>query len=257
MGTSPMSNAWILYSRPNPRSRLRLFCFPYAGGGASIFRTWSQMLPTEIEVCAVQLPGRENRMSESPFLQLSSLVQALTKALQPYLTMPFAFFGHSMGALIGFELARQLRSQKSKIPVHLFVSASLAPQIKHRHEPIYQLPDAEFLQELHRLNGTAQGVLDNAELRQLMMPVLRADFTICDTYVYTPEEPLPCPISAFGGYQDSEVTFADLEAWHVQTSSSFKLHTFQGDHFFLRSAQAPLLQAVAHDLTPSITWLKA
>ena len=122
-------NSWIFGVRPNTQARLRLFCFPHAGGGASFFRSWIGTLPPDIEVCPVQLPGRENRLKERPFNQYTLLIQALAQALRPYLTVPFAFFGHSMGALVSFGLARQLRQQNEPLPVHLFASAYRAPQI--------------------------------------------------------------------------------------------------------------------------------
>ena len=129
MAGSSVSTRWLACPQLNPQARMRLFCFPYAGGGASIFHRWPGKLPTMVEVCAVLLPGRGNRLTEPPFIQLSPLVQTLTEALLPHLTTPFAFFGHSMGALIGFELARQLRRQQGPSPVHLFVSGREAPQL--------------------------------------------------------------------------------------------------------------------------------
>ena len=242
-------DAWVRCSQPHPQARLRLFCFPYAGGGASIYRTWSAGLPRDIEVCAIQLPGRENRLSDPPFIRLTLLVRTLAQVLGPYLDIPFAFFGHSMGALLSFELARHLRRQKRSGPVHLFVSGHRAPQLPDPDPPIHRLPDPMFVAELRRLNGTPEEVLQNAELRQLVLPVLRADFAICETYDYSSEEPLDCPIFAFGGTQDDEVSRDELGAWREQTSSSFRLRMFPGDHFFLHSAQALLMQDIAEELT--------
>lgn len=247
--TSIKASPWIAYARINPQADLRLFCFPYAGGAASIFRIWSHELRRDIEICPIQLPGRENRLGEPPFTRLPPLVDALAQTLQPYLDKPFALFGHSMGALISFELARQLRKKNSPGPVHLFVSGRRAPQIPSRNLPMYQLPEAEFAEELRRFNGTPEAVLRNAELMQLLLPSLRADFSTVETYVYTTELPLECPISAFGGLQDKQVTRDDLAAWHCQTSGTFTLRILPGDHFFLHSAWMPLLQAISHDLT--------
>ena len=249
MTISTISKSWIACPKPNRRAHLRLFCFPYAGGGISIFRTWPDSLPPGVEVYLVQLPGRESRMRETPFTQLSPLLQALAQGLWPYLDMPFAFLGHSLGALVSFELARQLRRQNDPGPAHLFVSGHCAPQVPSRYPPLHQLPESEFLAELCHLKGTPEAVLQNAELMQLLLPVLRADFAIDETYVYTPAEPLDCPISAFGGWQDDRVSRDDLAAWRDQTRSSFTLRMFPGDHFFLHSSRTSLLRALSQDLT--------
>jgi medium-chain acyl-[acyl-carrier-protein] hydrolase len=248
MKTLASLKVWGISTSSHYQARLRLFCFPYAGGGASIFRTWSSALMPEIEVCPIQLPGRENRLLEPPFTQLSPLVQTLAGVLQPCLDLPFAFFGHSLGALISFELARQLRRQHAALPRHLFVSAHAAPQRSHVAQPVQTLSDAEFLMDLRSFNGTPEAVLQNTELMEVLLPMLRADFEMDKAYTYSPEEPLPCPITAFGGSQDSLVSHDDLEAWRSQTSRHFTLHMFPGDHFFLRSGRVPLLQIIGKNL---------
>jgi medium-chain acyl-[acyl-carrier-protein] hydrolase len=250
MTTTTAFDSWIACRKPNPQARLRLFCFPYAGTGASIFRTWSDGLPADVEVCPVQFPGRGTRLMETPFTQLSPLVDALAQALVPLLDKPFAFFGHSLGALVGFELARQLRRQSGAQPVRLFVSADRAPQIPHRERPIHALPEGEFLVELRRLNGIPGKVLEEAELMQIMLPVLRADFAVYETYVHSTESPLNCPISTFGGLQDHRVSRGDLEAWRDQTSGSFSLRMFPGDHFFWNTIQPLLLEVLSQELGP-------
>jgi medium-chain acyl-[acyl-carrier-protein] hydrolase len=239
-------DSWIPLRKPVPEARLRLFCFPYAGAGALIFRNWPEGLPADIEVCPVQLPGRGTRLTERPFTQLSPLVEALAQALVPLLDRPFAFFGHSLGALISFELARRVRRRYGVHPVRLFVSAGRAPQIPHRGPPIHVLPEKEFLAELRRLNGTPGELLDHQELMEIMLPILRADFELYETYVYSSELPLNCAISAFGGLQDRSVNDSDLEAWRAQTSVSFSLRMFPGDHFFLN--QPSLLRVLSQEL---------
>lgn len=248
MSTLPAHNSWITCPRPNPRVRLRLFCIPYAGCGASVFRTWSDNFPQEVHVCPVQLHGRENRLAEPPFTRLSPLVEALAQALIPYLSMPFAFFGHSMGALISFELVRYLRKHDMAIPVHLFVSGYRAPQLPDRDPPIHNLPESEFIEELRKLNGTPEEVLQNAELVQLLLAVLRADFALCETYSYWAEPPLTCPISAFGGLADSKASRDEIAAWGHQTTGTFTMRMLPGDHFYLHRLQAPLLQLVSQKL---------
>ena len=248
MTTTTAIDSWIACRRLNPQARLRLFCFPYAGTGASIFRTWSDGLPAEVEVCPVQFPGRGTRLMEAPFTALSPLVQALAEALVPLLDKPFAFFGHSLGALVAFELARQFRRQYGVQPVRLFVSADRAPQIPRRDRPIHALPERQFLVELRRLNGTPELVLEEAEIMQIMLPVLRADFAVYETYAYSSEPPLDCLISGFGGLQDHRVSRSDLEAWRDQSSNSFSLRMFPGDHFFLNTTQPLLLDVLSQEL---------
>ena len=248
MTTATSRDSWIAHRKPNPQARLRLFCFPYAGAPASIYRTWSDGLPADVDVCPVQFPGRGTRPMEIPFTRLTPLVEGLAQALTPLLDKPFAFFGHSLGALVGFELARQLRRQSGLQPVRLVVSGDLAPQIARRERPIHDLPEGEFLMELRRPNGIPGMVLADAELMQIMIPVLRADFAVYETYSYSAEPPLDCCISGFGGLQDHRVGRGDLEAWRDQTNVSFSLRMFPGDHFFLNTIQTLLLQILSHEL---------
>ncbi|QBD78791.1 thioesterase [Ktedonosporobacter rubrisoli] len=244
--TSMSTVPWLVRSKAQPR--LRLFCFPYAGGGASIYRQWFNKLPRDIEVCAIQLPGRENRIQEPPFTQLSPLVKTLRQVLAPYLDLPFAFFGYSMGAHISFELARLLRRQQQPGPAHLFIAAAHAPQLPHRDEAIHDLAEPEFLAKLASLGGTPEAVLQNAELMELLSPTLRADFKLYETHAYIAETPLDCPITAFGGEQDATVSRQELMAWNEQTTKAFKLYIFPGDHFFLHGEQERLLQATTQAL---------
>ncbi len=241
------ASSWL--KNPGTSARYRLFCFPYAGGGALAYHTWQASFSSEIEICPVQLPGRENRITEQPFDELSLLVQAIADVVLPYLEIPFAFFGHSMGTLISFELARQLRRQNAPTPVHLFVAGHRAPQLPDPDPPTYHLPEADFVDSLRRFNGTPDIVLQNAELMRLMLPALRADMIISETYKYTPEEPLDCSISSFCGMQDSEASYDSMQAWREQTRSSFRIRLLPGDHFFLRTYQSLLLQAISQDIT--------
>ena len=245
--SSPL-DSWIAGRKPNPQARLRLFCFPYAGGAASVFRTWSDGLPTDVELCPVQFPGRGTRLMEPPISQLSLLVEALAEALGPLLDKPFALFGHSLGSLVSFELARQLRAKYRARPIRLFVSAGPAPQIPHRGLPIHDLPEREFAAELLRLNGTPGELLNHHEFMDVVLPSLRADFALYESYRYYPGPPLNCPISTFGGLSDQKVSHNDLEAWRDQTSVSFSIRMFPGDHFFLKTTQALLLRTLSQEL---------
>ena len=235
-------NSWIICSKPNPNAQLRLFCFHHAGGGTLSFRNWDTELFPIAEVYLIQLPGRERRLSDAAFTRIELLIQELKVAILPYLKQPFAFFGYSMGSLVAFELTRHLRRDNQLHPSHLFVSARRAPQLPKTKRPIHQLPDAEFVEELRRLNGTPKEILANDELMELFMPTLRADFAVIETYNYYDEVPLRCPITAFGGSDDTEASREDLEAWKLQTSNNFNLHILPGDHFFLYSARSSLLQ---------------
>jgi medium-chain acyl-[acyl-carrier-protein] hydrolase len=175
------------------------------------------------------------------------------------LDKPFIFFGHSMGGLISFELARLLRRDYSLSPVHLFVSGRRAPQIPTPDPRIHTLPEPAFLEELRRLNGTPEAVLENSELMQLLIPTLRADFAVLETYVYAPGPTLDCPITTFGGLHDREVSCDELEAWREQTNAAFSLQMFPGDHFFLHSAQSLLLQSLSralHRISSGVTRLR-
>ncbi|WP_017654179.1 thioesterase II family protein [Fortiea contorta] len=234
MYTTLASTNWITRFQPNSQARLRMFCFPYAGAGASIFYNWQNKLASDIEVCAIQLPGRETRLGEPLLTELPPLVETLATALLPYLDTPFIFFGHSMGALISFEVARLLRRKYHKSPQHLFVSGRRAPQIMRRRSPIHHLPDSLFIEELRRYNGTPEAVLQNKELLSLFLPILRADFTINDSYIYTDDIPIDCPILAFGGLEDAGVTSDDIAAWRVHTNSNFSMYMFPGEHFFIK-----------------------
>ncbi|HEX7175429.1 MAG TPA: thioesterase II family protein [Pyrinomonadaceae bacterium] len=239
---------WFTTPEPNPQAELRLFCFPYAGGGETIFRRWPSHLPSTIEVCAAQLPGRGRRMKEPPRTRLSTLAREIADAARPYLDKPFALFGHSMGAVIAFELARLLRRETGTAPLRLFVSGHRAPQIPKSVPSIHNLPEEDFFEELRRFNGTPAEVLEHRELMGLMLPLLRADFELIETYTYTDAEPLDCPITAFGGERDVSVSRAELERWREQTAANFFLHMFEGDHFFLNEAGPRLLQIIRRDL---------
>jgi len=246
--SSPPSERWLAYREPNPRARLRLFCFPYAGGGASVYRGWAASLPGEIEVCPVQLPGRESRLREAPFTHLDPMIQVLADVLPPYLDLPFVFFGHSMGGLISFELSRELRRRRGPAPLHIFVSGRRAPQVPSREEPLHELPEPEFIARLRELNGTPEEVLQHAELMRLLLPILRADFSVNETYEYRPEEPLDVGISAFGGLGDQEVTREDLAAWKDQTRGRFRLRILPGDHFFVHGSKDLITESMSRDL---------
>ena len=244
------ANPWLYYFKPSPKAKpsVRLFCFHYAGGNALIYRTWAQKLPPSVEVVAIQLPGRATRMHQPLVSKVTDLVEPIADALTPFLNEPFAFFGHSMGALISFDVARFLRRQGRALPWHMFVSGRSAPQLDREHRVLYNLPKEEFLAELQQLDGTPREVLEHPELMDLVLPMLRADFSICDTYEYKEEAPLACPITALGGLQDYDVSRRRVEAWREQTSATFTLRLLPGNHFFIHTNETLLLNLVASQL---------
>jgi len=250
MSTAATHTPWLVRARPNEHAGLRLFCFPYAGGGALAFRPWADHMPSSVEVCSVQPPGRETRIKEPPFNQVLLMARAIAEAIDPYLDKPFAFFGHSMGALIAFELARELRRTSGRLPVKLYVSGRVAPQLPlRRPSPLHNLSAAEFKEALRGLNGTPEAVLENELLMGLLTPLLRADFSVNEAYAYVAEPPLGCPIYALGGLRDAEIDREHLDGWREQTSGEFELRLFPGDHFYLNTAQQLLLQVLSQDLS--------
>jgi medium-chain acyl-[acyl-carrier-protein] hydrolase len=248
MSTQPAVKSCVIYPKPDPQSRMRLFCFPYAGATAAVFRNWPRYLPSEIEVCAVQYAGRGSRLSEPLREDVVKIMNAVYSDLQPFLEKPFAFFGHSMGALVSYEFARRLQQEKKPEPLQLFVSGCTAPHVRIFNEPTYKLPELEFIAELRRLQGTPAEVLDNADLMQLMMPIIRADFKASQTYKYIPGPPLECSLRAFGGLKDEMVPREKLEAWREHTRGSFSAQMLPGNHFFLNTSESLLTRIIGQEL---------
>lgn len=248
IATSVSKSQWVTFCRPVPDAKLRLFCFPYAGGTSLTYRAWPLGLPADVEVCAIQLPGHGTRLHEPLFDRLTPLLDALVPNLVPFLNKPFVFFGHSMGALLAFELSRRLRNDYARLPQHLFISGHRPAQTRDTKKRTFDLPEPEFIEELRRLNGTPTEVLEHPELLEVMIPVLRADFAIAQTYQYVDEQPLECDLTAFGGVSDTTVNREHLEVWQTHTSGKFKLRMFLGDHFYLHTARTSLLQTIALDL---------
>jgi medium-chain acyl-[acyl-carrier-protein] hydrolase len=245
---SKLNGAWFQSAPASSRTALRMFCFPYAGGSAVIYKKWAELLPATIQVISVELPGRGPRLQEPAFVSVSPLIEELGEAIQPLLDRPFVLFGHSMGAVIAFELARSLRRRGASQPRAVLVSGHRAPQVQRREPITYNLPQAEFIEELIKLDGTPKGVIENVELLEIMIPLLRADFQLVQTYEYSADAPLPCPIIAYGGLQDHHIPQDLLAPWKELTVSRFALHMLPGDHFFIRSSQNRLLELLAREL---------
>ena len=226
----------------------RLFAVPYAGGGASLYRGWAARMPS-VAVVPVQLPGRESRITEEAFSRIEPLVASLADAADGMLDEPYALFGHSMGARIAFELARELRRRGQPDPLALVVSGCKAPHIPRVPNPsVVSLPEHLFVQMLRRMNGTPPEVFDDPELLAALLPALRADFTLIDQYEYRDERALTCPIRVFGGTEDSDARESDLLAWQTHTVSSFRLRLLSGGHFVVRTRQREMTSAIAQDL---------
>lgn len=231
---------------------LRLFCFPYAGGSADIYRHWQRQFPAEIDICLVHLPGRGKRMAEPSFTRVSALVNAIADRMGPEIKVPYVLYGHSMGALISFELSWELIRRYSAAPQHLFVSGRSAPQWPKTQPATFRLPHDEFLGELKRLNGTPREVLENSELMELFLGILRADFEMVETYEYQRRGPLECPITVYSGLHDEDVPSESCHAWREQTTSRCKIRMLNGDHFFIRDPRSEFVNVFRKDVLSTV-----
>lgn len=247
--TGERDRRWLA-SEPDHGAPLRLFCFPHAGAGAGAYRAWATPLARAgVAVCAVQPPGRETRFREPLCTRLDTLVDAVVPALAPHLGAPYALFGHSLGALVAFEVARRLRTLGAPPPARLLVSGRIAPQLADTRRRLHDLPEGELLGELQALGGIPPAFLEHRELLALQLPVLRADLALNENYRHPSGEPLAVPISAFGGDRDPKVDERELRAWGEQTEAGFRARLLPGDHFFVSSALPLLLRDVADDLS--------
>jgi medium-chain acyl-[acyl-carrier-protein] hydrolase len=244
-GVNP--DVWFNCRKADPRAKLRLFCLPYAGGGASIYRGWEHYLPAGVDVWPVQLPGRGSRFNEAPYDSMDLLVGDAAEALGRRLDLPFSIFGHSFGAMVGFELAHRLREQFGVTPRHLFVSGCRGPHLPRCDSQIHQLPDEQFIEGLVALNGTPREVLENSDLMRTMLGALRGDFKLAETYGCSGKPPLNCPITALGGSEDDSVPQEELEAWRSQTNGLFNLWMLPGDHFFIHTSDTMLRQILTQE----------
>jgi medium-chain acyl-[acyl-carrier-protein] hydrolase len=248
---------WCIRWRPRPTARLRLFCVAHAGGGASAYRSWAARLPPEIEVVALQPPGRENRLLETPLCAVSDLVPRIVDTVQPLLELPHAWFGHSLGALVAFETCHELRRRGMPAPVRLAVSGRPAPHLPQCHPPIHDAPAADLVTRLRELDGTPRALLDDAETLAALLPLLRADLKMSETYQWRPGPPLDYPISVFGGRQDQFASLAELQAWHRHTTRGCIVRVLPGGHFFLHEQPEHILSAMANDLFGVNTMVRA
>lgn len=234
---------WLITKKTGRRATFRLFCFPFAGGGASVFRLWQSSFPEDVEVISVQYPGRENRISERPIADLHALVACITDVLMPRSDLPFAFFGHSLGAKIAFETSKELFKRNGLYPLCLLVSGCRAPHLSVDRK-IHHLDDKEFVESLRLYNGTPEAVLKNTELMDIFLPMLRADFILDEKYTSEIGVKINCPIYAFGGDQDIIAPFSSIREWSRFTEKEFKATLFNGGHFFFKDQQTSFLQMI-------------
>jgi len=242
------------FTRPIPRTnaQLRLFCLPYAGGSAAIYTPWSQQLDPSVELIAVQPPGRGNRIFEVPYTSMEDFVADLAKFIRPLLNVPYALFGHSLGSRVAIELARKLSRDGAPEPMFFFASGSRAPHIMHDRPTTHLLPDDEFIQELRNLNGTPEAILNNKELMDLHLPMLRADFQIAETFQAKLDQKLSSYPWIFAGEDDEYQTEEDLLSWCEYFHKKAHLQMFTGGHFFIETGQSAVIQKVNHILTKNI-----
>ncbi|MCZ0990634.1 thioesterase II family protein [Streptomyces diastatochromogenes] len=229
-------------------SELRLVCFPHAGGSAAYFRPLAQSLAPRVEALCVQYPGRQDRRHEPLLDSVPALADAAFAALRPTLDGPFAFFGHSLGALVAFEVARRFEQLTAQGPVRLFASARRAPSVA-RDERVHLRDDAGLIAELTRLGGTADALLTDDDLRALVLPAVRADYRAAETYTAVPANArLTCPISVFVGDADPVALVPEARAWEAHTTGSTDLRVFTGGHFYLDGNTAAVARAVLDTL---------
>ncbi len=248
---------WIIQANATPHAKLNLFCFPYAGGGASTYRTWTNVLGSDVNIYAIQLPGHENRFRERPFTSWQPVIDEVKQEISPLLDKPFALFGYSLGAILAYELAHVVQTEYGKTPEALFVAARVAPTVKDKRDPpMHQLPDAAFVEQLSKFDGTPQRILQDKEFMELVLPVLRADFQINENYLYTNHQPLTCQISAFRGAQDDLMTYEDVTEWQKETTGQFTLRTLPNGHFFIHNAKDLFLQVLQHDIRKVLRTLR-
>jgi medium-chain acyl-[acyl-carrier-protein] hydrolase len=241
---------WFRVS-PDPRAGLRLLCIPYAGGGSSVFHSWQRLAAERLQVCPVHLPGRETRHGEPAVSRLADAVNPLADACAGFLDRPYALFGHSMGALIAFELARTLRRRGVPAPVRFFASAACAPDLISQRPPLGHLDDDAFLDRLAHVGVETAQLTARRELRELLLSALRADVALIEHYRYADEPPFDFPITALGGAADQWIRLGELVAWNAHTRGAFTLRMIPGDHLFVRTAGEQVVRVILQSLQSS------
>jgi medium-chain acyl-[acyl-carrier-protein] hydrolase len=231
-----------------PESRHRLFCFPHAGAGASYYASWAKAFPEEVELIAIQLPGREDRSGEQPFTEVAPLVRTLALALRPHLRGSFSFFGHSGGALLAYELANELQARQRIMPSHLFLSGQAAPDAVVTTRPLHALPDRELIIEIERMGGLDSSFAGDSDLMSVLLPVLRADFALWEKHTFYPKQPLNSSITAIAGQSDERTPEPGLRVWGGHTTEIFRCILLEGGHFYLNGPNEKLLEIIENTI---------
>jgi len=237
-------NQWITCPKPQPDADFRLFCLPFAGGGASVYRSWSNHLGPKLEVCPIQLPGRENRISTPAINDSRRLAEMIANQLSLYLSKPYLIYGHSMGGLLAYEVLKHLQDQGHALPVTAFIGAHRAPHLPPRRQSFLDLGDRDFIDKISSFGGFDQEVLASQELVDFVLPTLRADFSVCDGYQYAGTTPLECPFVVFSGKTDPEVPPTDMDAWSQHTTYPLQHISLDAGHFFLKTHVTELLEKI-------------
>lgn len=239
------NHLWLTRFQRRSTPAERLFCFAHAGGHSVAFRQWPGGLPDRIEVICVQLPGRANRLREPPIASMDELVSRLVSVLAPELERPFAFFGHSMGAVLAWAVARALAEHGHPMPSQLLLSGRRGPRVPHREPPLSGLSNPEFIATImRRYGGIPHELLRHPDVMELLLPAMRADIAAIENFEPPRQTKLPIPIAAFGGIDDHMITRADMAAWSEETSREFRLRLFPGGHFYLEEQRAELLAEI-------------
>ena len=249
--------SWFRYRRERPDASARLFCLSFAGGTAMTYRPWVSTAPSELEICPVQFPGRDDRSEEPPCRRMSVLVERLADAIAPLSDLPFGLFGHSMGARVAFELVRTLRDRGAVLPDHLFVSGSRAPHVPSGGPDLHARSDADLVEELRRMEGTPADILDDPDVMAGLLPIVRADFELLETYGFDGRDRIACDITAFRGASDPCASREGTEAWAGLTTGRFALKTFPGKHFFLQPNGPAVLTEASVRLFRSLSTVAA
>jgi surfactin synthase thioesterase subunit len=239
---------WLRRFHPSPDSRVRLVCFPHAGGSASYYFPFSKALTPDTEVLAVQYPGRQDRRDEARIEDLHELARAVFQPLLSYIDRPLALFGHSMGAAVAFEAARLLEHEAGVVPAHLFVSGRRGPLAPGPEVYLHTQGNDALLAELKELSGTGGQVMADDEMLRAVLPVLRSDYKAGETYLYRDGPDLSCPITAYVGDADPKASVDDVRLWGKHTAAGFSLTRFAGGHFYLSRKREELLHAVSAQL---------